>query len=102
LGKILHFCKAALKVRLNSLLESAIRAQNRINIEKGKDYTEVFGAIELAASYSQDILKTEWERVKLGEKSFQITKNTAMPLIIIISLGILIFYFKNAWVLVCR
>jgi len=70
---------------LNRLLESAIRTQNKINIEKGKDYTKALDAIELAASYSQDILKNEWERVKLGEKSFQTAKNIVLPLIMIIS-----------------
>lgn len=70
---------------LNRLLESAIRTQNKINIEKGKDYIKALDAIELAASYSQDILKNEWERVKLGEKSFQTAKNIVLPLIMIIS-----------------
>lgn len=66
---------------LSRLLESAIITQNRINTEKGKDYAEAFNAIELATSYSQDILKKEWDRVKLGEKSFQTTKNIAKQLI---------------------
>ncbi len=70
---------------LDRLLESAMRTQNKINIEKGKDYTKALNAIDLAASYSQDILKNEWERVKLGEKSFQKVKNTVLPLIMIIS-----------------
>lgn len=70
---------------LDRLLESAMRTQNKINIEKGKDYTKALNAIDLAASYSQDILKNGWERVKLGEKSFQKVKNTVLPLIMIIS-----------------
>ena len=78
---------------LNRLLESAIRTQNKINIEKGNDYTEAFNAIELAASYSQDILKNEWERVKLGERSFQIAKNTVIPLIIIFCVTLIVVLF---------
>ena len=76
------------------LLEVAIATQNRINVEKGGDYTLALEAIERAASYSQDILKNEWERVKSGEKSFQITKNRVMPGIMIVSIifiGLLLF-----------
>lgn len=61
--------------KLQQLLESAINIQNSINIEKGKDYTKALDAIEQAAIYSQDVLKSEWERVKQGEKPFQNAKN---------------------------
>ncbi len=81
---------------LQRLLESAVKIQNRINIEKGKDYTEALEAIERAATYSQDILKSEWERVKRGEKSFQFAKNRVMPAIMLISaIFITILLFKN-------
>lgn len=80
---------------LNRLLESAIRTQNKINIEKGKDYTEALEAIELAASYSQDILKNEWERVKLGEKSFQIAKNIVLLIMIISAIFIPILLLRT-------
>lgn len=76
------------------LLVAATNIQNRINIEKGYDYTEALDAIERASSYSQDILKNEWERVKKGEESFQIAKNRVMPAIMIISIifiGVLLF-----------
>lgn len=76
------------------LLVAATNIQNRINIEKGDDYTEALDAIERASDYSQDILKKEWERVKKGERSFQIAKNRVMPAIMIISvifIGVLLF-----------
>ena len=76
------------------LLVAATNIQNQINIEKGHDYTEALDAIERAAGYSQDILKNEWERVKKGEKSFQIAKNRVMPAIMVISIifiGVLLF-----------
>jgi hypothetical protein len=92
------------KLRLNNnesehkellrMLVAATTIQNRINIEKGSDYTEALEAIERASTYSQDILKSEWERVKKGEKSFRQTKNLVMPAIMIISLifiGVLLF-----------
>lgn len=75
-------------------LVAATTVQNRINIEKGYDYTEALEAIERASDYSQDILKNEWERVKKGERSFQIAKNRVMPAIMIISvifIGVLLF-----------
>lgn len=71
---------------LNRLLDLATSTQNQINIEKGRDYSDALTAIENASSYSQDILKSEWERVKRGEKSFRVTKNWIMPTIIVISL----------------
>jgi len=81
---------------LQRLLEAAITIQNRINIEKGRDYTEALNAIETASDYSQDILKSEWERVKKGEKSFQITKNRVMPAIMIVSaIFIMFLLFKS-------
>jgi hypothetical protein len=80
--------------KLQQLLEKAINIQNRINIEKAKDYTEALEALEQAASYSQDILKREWERVKQGEKSFQYTKNITM-LTIMLFLGIFVYLLLN-------
>jgi hypothetical protein len=67
--------------------------QSSENIQKGKDYTEALNAIEIAASYSQDILKNEWERVKKGEGPFQIAKYGTL-LIIIISLISLFYYAR--------
>lgn len=78
------------------LLVAATNIQNRINIEKGNDYTEALDAIETASDYSQDILKKEWERVKEGEKSFQIAKNRVMPAIMIVSVIFIGFLLFNA------
>ena len=76
---------------LQRLLESAIAIQNQINVENGKDYSLALEAIELAASKSQEVLKKEWERVKLGEGSFQTVKRiTKLAAILFV---ILVFYF---------
>ncbi|WP_051484421.1 hypothetical protein [Shewanella waksmanii] len=73
-------------VELNRLLNTATAIQNEININKGQDYSKALEAIELASTHSQRILKSEWERVKRGEKSFQVAKNWVMPLIMALSL----------------
>jgi len=77
------------------LLEAATRIQNKINIEKGSDYTAALEAIEIASDYSQDILKNEWERVKNGEKSFQVAKNRVIPAIMVFSLIIITILLFN-------
>lgn len=71
---------------LNRLLDLATSTQNQINVEKGQDYSDALTAIENASSYSQNILKCEWERVKRGETSFRVAKNWVMPTIMAISL----------------
>ncbi|QYJ85100.1 hypothetical protein K0I73_12810 [Shewanella mesophila] len=71
---------------LNRLLDLATSTQNQINVEKGLDYSDALIAIENASSYSQEILKSEWKRVKRGEKSFRVAKNWIMPMIMAISL----------------
>lgn len=78
--------KEAEHQELDRLLTSATDIQNRLNIEKSRDYTGALEAIDRAASYSQDILKTEWERVKRGEKPFYIARSWAMPLIMFLSI----------------
>jgi hypothetical protein len=50
------------------------------------NYSKAIEAIELASTHSQRILKSEWERVKRGEKSFQLARNWVMPLIMTLSL----------------
>lgn len=81
---------------LYRLLVAATNIQNRINIEKGNDYTEALDAIERASDYSQNILKIEWERVKKGERSFQIAKNRVMPAIMIVSIIFIGFLLFNS------
>jgi len=73
---------------LQRLLETAINIQNRINIDKGLDYTEALDAIERASDYSQDILKSEWERVKKGEPTYRYSRNFAVAVLL---LGFLLF-----------
>ncbi|WP_335900475.1 hypothetical protein [Shewanella algae] len=83
-------------MELNRLLDSATTIQNQINIEKGQDYSKVIEAIERASSYSQTILKSEWERVKRGEQAFRVTKNWVMPIIMVISMTFISTMVFNA------
>jgi len=76
---------------LQRLLETAIKIQNQINIDKGIDYTEALNAIEKASDYSQDILKSEWERVKNGEPTYRYFKYFAVGVLI---LGLLVFSYS--------
>ncbi len=73
---------------LQRLLETEIKIQNQINIDKGHDYTEALDAIERASDYSQDILKSEWERVKNGEPTYRYSKYFAVA---ILFLGFVVF-----------
>ena len=77
--------KEAEHIELNRLIEAAVSIQNDINIKKGNDYDSALAAIERVSDHSQEILKTEWERVKSGERSFQIAKNWVMPGIMLAS-----------------
>lgn len=82
--------------RLVCLLDEIISKQNRINIEKGTDYKEVFEAIDRAVDHSQLILKTEWTRVKKGEFPFRLIRNWVAPTIFIIGIigiGLLFYYY---------
>lgn len=74
--------------KLLKLLETAVKIQNQINIDKGPDYSKALNSIESASEYSQDILKNEWERVKNGEPSYRRSKNFA---VIILIIGFVIF-----------
>ena len=82
---------------LERLIIAVTTIQNKINIEKGSDYTEAIEAIERASSYSQEILKIEWERVKSGEKPFKIARNWVMPIIMAISLIFIIALLSSAY-----
>lgn len=88
--------KEADHIELNRLIDVAVETQNKINIEKGKDYSEALKAIERVSEHSQDILKSQWERVKKGERAFHVAKNWVMPAIMIGSIVFIAFLlFKN-------
>lgn len=82
---------------LERLIIAVTTIQNQINIEKGTDYTKAIEAIERASSYSQEILKIEWERVKSGEKPFKVARNWVMPIIMAISLIFIIALLSSAY-----
>jgi len=88
-------------IKLNQLLESAIAIQNQINVENGKDYFEALAAIELAASKSQEVLKKEWERVKLGEKSFQTVKRSANLVAVILFVILVSYVLAQVTYIIC-
>ncbi|WP_163134483.1 hypothetical protein [Agarivorans sp. Alg241-V36] len=80
---------------LNGLLDKVIQTQNKINQEKGSDYTLALQAIDSANSCSQDILKAEWERVKGGEKQFKHARNIVIPVIAAISFMLFLVVLVN-------
>lgn len=60
------------------LMQVAIAEQN--NFFKGSgDMTRTLKAVDNAAEYAPQILKTEWERVKRGELAFQLARNWVAP-----------------------
>lgn len=68
-------------------MKNAIEKQQQMLFGKG-DTNSVLQAIEAAAEYAPQILKTEWERVKDGELPYRLARNWIAP---IIFLGSLIF-----------
>lgn len=80
-------------VELGRLLDQIINKQNRINTENGADYSEAFDAIELAVAHSQSILKVERNLAKKEEARLLVVRNVVFPIIIIICIGLLFYYY---------
>jgi hypothetical protein len=76
--------KEAEHTELLRLMQVAITKQQEVL--QGKNSTEnVLQAVETAAAYGPQILKSEWDRVKKGELPFRLARNWIAPLIIILS-----------------
>lgn len=67
------------------LMQAAVEAQNNTMAGKG-DTPTTMKAIEAAAAYAPQILKSEWERVKRGEFAFRMARNWIAPAIFLLSL----------------
>jgi hypothetical protein len=59
------------------------------------DVSRTLKAIETAAEYAPQILKSEWERVKKGELAFRLARNWIAPLIVSISLAFVILVWTG-------
>ena len=67
------------------LMQVAIAAQNGFFKGSG-DMASTLTAVDNAAAYAPQILKTEWERVKKGELAFRLARNWVAPAAVILSL----------------
>lgn len=89
-----------IKLRLNQgepghqelmrLIDVALDTQNQV-FQGQSDISSTLGAIERAASYAPNILKTEWERVKTGESSFRVARKV-LPIVVTV-VAILFFIY---------
>lgn len=72
------------------LMQMAIQEQNN----KG-DTLKTLKAIETAAEFVPQILKTEWKRVKEGELAFRVVRNWVAPLIVLFSLAFVVLVWAE-------
>ena len=56
---------------------------------------QTLSAIENAADYAAQILKSEWERVKSGEFAFRIVRNWVAPAVVLIPLVFVILVWSG-------
>lgn len=78
------------------LIDLVVAEQNNMLAEKS-EVAPTLGAIELAAEYAAPILKKEWERVKKGELPFRIARNWVAPIIVILSIGFVVFLWTGTF-----
>lgn len=75
------------------LLNVALEEQRKMTkSEYSSD--ETVTAIDLASNYARPVLKTEWKRVKDGERAFRVARNWVTPIIIsvcLVFIGVLVF-----------
>lgn len=68
---------------------------NKINkLMKEKQWNEISSGVEELRGLSQQVLKTEWTRVKEGEPTFKWSKRIAI-LMFTVAIGIAVFMFYN-------
>ncbi len=66
------------------LMQVAIEHQQRVLAGEGTT-EQTLNAVETAAAYAPQILKSEWERVKKGERPFQLARNWIAPSIFLLA-----------------
>lgn len=64
------------------LMQVAIEKQQEALTQSGET-EKALQAIEAAATFAPQILKSEWERVKRGERMFRLTRNIITPIVVI-------------------
>ncbi|WP_413522362.1 hypothetical protein [Photobacterium phosphoreum] len=95
-----------IKLRLNSeepeheellrLMQRAIDEQNKA-LKYKTDSTATIQAIEIAVDFSRPIIKTEWKRVKRGERPFRIARNWVAPIVFVLSVLCIAFIFFQSF-----
>ncbi len=78
--------KEAEHKELLRLIQVAINEQNKMMAGNGET-SKTLKAIDTAAEFAPQILKSEWERVKKGELAFRVARNWVAPLIVVISVA---------------
>lgn len=71
------------------LMQAAIEGQQKMLAGTG-DTAKTLQAVETAAAYAPQILKSEWKRVKQGELAFRLARNWFAPFIILAPLAFVI------------
>lgn len=75
------------------LLKNALEEQKKMS-KNASCSDATIEAIDTASDYARPVLKTEWKRVKKGERAFRIARNWVTPVIIAVCLvfiGVLVF-----------
>lgn len=67
------------------LMHVAIEEQNSF-FNGSSDMAKTLRAVDNAAEFAPQILKTEWERVKKGELAFRVARNWVAPAVVAVSL----------------
>ena len=88
----------AYHIQLLRLIDDALAAQIS-STRMDSDGTKTIPALESAVEYSRHVLKTEWNRVKLGEPNFRRAR-TWIPIIILIL--VIVFCLSIWWVGFCK
>ena len=76
------------------LMQVAIEGQQKMLAGTGET-DETLQAVERAAAYAPQILKSEWSRVKQGELAFRLARNWFAPLIILVPIVFVILLWAG-------
>lgn len=78
--------KEANHQELLRLMAAAVDKQQKAMAGQAKA-EDVLAAVEAAVTFSPQVLKAEWERVKQGELPFRIIRNWVAPIVIVLGLA---------------
>lgn len=71
------------------LMKFAVEKQQHA-ISGQADTNEVMAAVEAAAEFAPQVLKSEWERVKHGELPFRVVRNWIAPIVVLLGIAFVI------------